>query len=429
VLPSVLGSTPYACRPDAGYLVTGGLGALGIEAAEWLAARGARWIVLAGRRGVPPEPLTRLIGRLASEGIRLLPVALDVADSKAAHALKTRLAADGWPALRGIVHAAGVARDALLTETSIEALQDVLRAKVDGTLVLGSLFPHLDFSLFFSSVGALIGHPGQGSYAAANACLDALAQRRSHRETRTVSVAWPVWKGRGFAATPGGKEIAEHLASLGIGPLGEAEGSAALDMVLDAGPSHVAVLPRVEPGKEHVVSSPAVDTLLEEFRDGSASGQERHQTSSTATPGSGIMELLKAGAPDRRKEQLEAHLRGRAAEVLKISPSRLERAVPFGSYGLTSLLALELRRRLEADFSLVLSATLLFNYPTLDRLGEYLLSRLSFADMPVTEAASGTPAGKGAAAEPANLVHDARTISDDEALRALKSAPRRRPKP
>ena len=211
------------CRPDGTYLITGGLGVLGLLVAEHLAQRGARRIVLAGRTAMPArtdwaddDRRVQALRRLEAGGVSVHTIACDITDLTAT---RSALAALRLPAVRVVVHAAGTEHSALLHRLDETRLREVMRPKVDGALVLHQIFPpgSTDFHVLFSSAGPLLGLPGQAAYAAANAYLDALtAHRRAGGHRETVSMAWTSWHGMGMATAAQATDV--ELAARGAPP-------------------------------------------------------------------------------------------------------------------------------------------------------------------------------------------------------------------
>ncbi len=355
------------CRPDGTYLVTGGLGALGLEVAGWLAGRGARRLVLAGRSGLPPraewdavtDPAVRArieaVRRLESAGVTVRAVAVDVADRDA---LAAALAPDalGLPPVRGVVHAAGVLDNRMAADVDEESLARVMRPKVAGALALHELYPpgSLDFLALFSSAGLLLGLPGQASYAAGNAVLDALA---AHRGADTQSLGWTSWRGLGMSTSSAA--IDAELAARGTADITAAEAFRAWELAARHDLRHVAVLrtiPKV-PGMRR----PA---LLGEL-----------STEDTPAP-----EASAAPWAELRDGELRDHLVGEvAAQVaaeLKLAPDELDVRRPLIEMGLDSVMTQIVRSRLERLFRVSLPATLLWNRPTVLAIGEFLAGLL-----------------------------------------------------
>jgi myxalamid-type polyketide synthase MxaE and MxaD len=418
-LSEAIASRPVAFRPDASYLVTGGLGGLGLEVARWMAAQGARHLVLVGRTGLPPRErwgaelperlreAASVVTEIERGGVEVRVASVDVGDAASVGGLLDVLRRAGAPPLRGVVHTAGTIDDRLIADLDRESLHRVLRPKLLGGFVLERALAGeaLDFFVLFSSLGSLLGPPGQGSYAAANAFLDALAQHRRARGSPVLSVNWGAWAGRGFAATEGGARTAEALEAQGISSFSPSAALELLGRLMAGAPAQVAVLP-LDPAK-FLASGRRVPPLLADLVRAPHSGP----APSTAAVRRQILDIP-AG---ERGAFLEAHLQEQVAAVLKLPPSKIEPHRPLGSLGLESLTALELRKRLEATLGLRLSATLVWSYPTVTALAQHLATRLS-ADT----AAPQPQAPRPAAAAPAGAALSAvERLSEEEALREL----------
>jgi acyl transferase domain-containing protein len=213
---------PYRFSPAGSYLVSGGLGGLGLEVAAWMVREGARRLVLAGRRPPAAETQQKVDGlRKAGADVRIV-----LADFGDAAAVGRALAeADRDAPLRGIVHAAGMLDDGVLARQDPARFERVMAGKALGALHLDRLTRGrpLDFVVFFSSVASVLGSPGQGNYAAANALLDALAAERRRRGDPAVSIDWGPWAEVGMAAGLGEHERAVMRAR-GLSPLAVTDG-------------------------------------------------------------------------------------------------------------------------------------------------------------------------------------------------------------
>ncbi len=201
-------------RPEGTYVITGGLGALGLEIANFLVEKNARRIVLISRRALPPRnewdrssgalaEVVQAIRHLESLGatVHVVPVDLGVEGSE--EKLQAALDRLALPQVLGVVHAAGVLEDQLILYSDRESFHRVLAPKMTGSLALHRLFPthSLDFFVLFSSCGQLFGFPGQGSYASGNAFLDTLATHRRNQGDNCVAIQWTSWRGLGMAAS------------------------------------------------------------------------------------------------------------------------------------------------------------------------------------------------------------------------------------
>ncbi|MFT4042006.1 MAG: acyltransferase domain-containing protein [Gordonia sp. (in: high G+C Gram-positive bacteria)] len=352
------------CRPDAAYLVTGGFGALGLVIAQWLADRGARRIILAGRTGLPPRRAwddpgvdasvaTAIAGvrALESRGVAVEPVRLDIASAEALRALLARRDDDGAPAVRGVVHAAGVTENRLLTETDTNALEKVMQPKIAGAQALAEAFApgELDFLHFTASAGALYGIAGQGGYAAANAYLDALARFDNPRtDRRTLSIDWVAWQDLGFATQAA--LVVDELARRGSRPVRPVEALRAWEYIDRYDIAQAVVLPPI---------------------DGDVASTDTDNAVIPAWSQLSREEML---------DTLESGLRGILAHELRVSEAQLESDIPFAELGLNSVMAMSIRRDAEKLTGLELSATMLWNHPTIGALAAHLADKIAPED-------------------------------------------------
>jgi len=346
------------CRPDAAYLITGGMGALGLLMARWLADRGARRLVLAGRTPLPPrrgwgdsdDPATphkiTAIRDLERRGVSVDAVTLDVASPGAVRELLARRDRDGAPPIRGVIHAAGITENRLLTETAQDTLRRVMWPKIAGAQALHLAFPpgRLDFFFLTASAGAVFGVPGQGAYAAANAYLDCLARSRHRQGCHALSLDWVAWEGLGFAADAA-ITIGE-LERLGSRPVSPGEAFAAWDYVARRDIAQAVIAPMT-----------SADT-----------GGRRAPAPATAWSGLDGDALLR---------ELETALRTVLARELGLPESELESDRPFAELGLQSVMAMSIRREVEQFAGLELSATMLWNHPTIASLSAFLAKKLA----------------------------------------------------
>ncbi len=374
-------------RSDASYLITGGLGGLGLEVARWMVRQGARRLILMGRTPLPErtewnglDPSTPAGKRIAAVreleamGASVHLAAVDVADESSLSRFLAEYERALWPPIRGVIHAAGVIDDRLALDLDEDSLAGVLRPKWQGAWNLHRAFPvgQLDLFVLFSSLGALVGFPGQASYASANAFLDALARfRREAGDDAAVSVNWPVWDSIGFAATQGGERVAGYLKDNGLPTLDTEQGLQALSFALGQRDAQVIVLP----GGVSAWRNAGAGLQLPQLFAGAAGPTEQTEKS----PSDPIKAAGSLAAMDRaeRRAWLERQVREAAAEVTKVPADRFDPAKPFGEYGMDSIMALDLRRRLEARIGLELSVTLLWSYPTVQALAGYLDSRFA----------------------------------------------------
>ncbi|WP_437728551.1 SDR family NAD(P)-dependent oxidoreductase [Sorangium sp. So ce861] len=374
--------------PDATYLITGGLGGLGLRLARWMIARGARRVVLAGRRA-PSGAAAEVIAELGRAGARVDAAAVDVADRAQLAALLDAIAREG-PPLRGVMHAAAVLDDGTALELDAPRIARVLAPKARGAWHLHALTAPLplDFFVLFSSVASLFGSAGQGSYAAANAFLDALACARQAAGLPGLSVAFGPFSEVGLAAAD--ERRGARLGRRGVGSLSPAEGLSALGRLLGAGAAGTWGVVRLD-ARRFLESHPgaAASPFWSALR-----GAGEHALPS---PAAGVRDALSGARPEARRALIEAHLAEQIARVVGVDAARLDLTRPILDLGMDSLMSLDLRNGLEASLGLRLPATLLFAHPNVTALSAHLLAELGLGAAAASRAPAAPPAGPRAA--------------------------------
>ncbi|MFF9481894.1 SDR family NAD(P)-dependent oxidoreductase [Streptomyces sp. NPDC014733] len=359
------------------YLVTGGLGGLGLETARYLVGQGARHLVLMGR-SAPGETAERTLAELRGQGAEITVHTGDVSREEDVTAALDRIGPDR--PLAGIVHAAGVLDDALLTGLDADRFRTVAAPKAAGAWHLHRATEDrpLDFFVLYSSAAALLGSASQANYATANAYLDGLARHRTARGLPALSISWGPWAEVGLAARP---DRGGALAARGIESIRPQDGIAALDRLLRGAATHACVLPLDRTALRASADGGLLPPLLTGLLD----------APDTAAPAAGdgeVRRALLAVEPGRRRRAvLVAHCRGEAAQVLGTAEDRIDTTAPLTSMGFDSLLSLELRKRLESSLRVTLPATLTWRYPTLDVLVPFLAERMNVALEAALEAA------------------------------------------
>lgn len=360
-----------AVRSNGTYLITGGLGGLGLTVARWLADQEAGHLILMGRSGTSATAQA-VIAELEEVGTQVTVARADVTQPETVASVLEQIK-EPLPPLRGVIHAAGILDDGMLLQLDQEKFKRVTAPKLKGAWNLHTLTQDapLDFFILFSSVTALLGSPGQGNYVAANAFLDALAHHRRAQGLPGLSIDWGPWAEVGLAAAQSNR--GDRLASRGVGLIRPDQGIVALAKLLRQETAQVGVMPfDWQRWLEYV---PAVDKtpFFNELRAGKGADRPK--------PGEGnIRDVMLAAEPGRQRRSLfEAHLRKHVAQVLRLAPARVPLNKPLKTLGFDSLMALELRNRLEASLGLNLSATLIFNYPTIEVLTPYLAEKMDIS--------------------------------------------------
>ncbi|MEU9282325.1 type I polyketide synthase [Streptomyces sp. NPDC048342] len=357
-------------RPAGTVLVTGGTGALGARVARWLAGNGARRIVLTSRRGEAAPGAADLVAVLREHGAEVTVEACDTADRAAVADVLTRHRPDG------VFHTAGVFEASPVAGLSGEGWSTVLAGKAAGARHLDELSRELGLELdafvLFSSIAGVWGSTGQAAYAAGNAMLDALAERRSADGLPATSVAWGPWAGAGMAADD---TLAGLLRASGLRPLDPADALTALGQALGSGePCRVvadvdwdrltAVFAAVRPGPLFALTAPRSEETGESAESGETAG--------------GLARRLAELPPVERERAVLALVRDEVAAALGHDPAHdLDVTRTFKSLGLDSMTAVEVRGRLVAATGLALPATVVFDHPTPRELAAAVHDRLA----------------------------------------------------
>jgi acyl transferase domain-containing protein/acyl carrier protein len=376
-----------ALKPDATYLITGGLGALGLHVARWMVDRGARSLVLAGRKGAGPSAMPAL-DEMRAAGVNVVVAQADVARREDVERLLANIAASAAP-LRGIVHAAGVLDDGVLVQQTWERFARVMAPKIAGSWNLHSLTLDLplDFFVLFSSASSVLGSPGQSNYAAANAFMDALAHLRRAQGLPALSVNWGAWSVSGMAAALDERDR-RRWSDRGLLAMSSDDALASLQALLHAGVVQAAVLPmdwERYRGQFPGAAAPAFLSLVVQDRNASASVPAQSAAAR-------LRAELESAAPRKRLDVLTTHVRHHTLNVLGLPPTfALDAQQGLRDVGLDSLLALELRNRLQSIVECPLPATLAFDFPTVADLARHLaqdvlsLALAASSDQPVPE--------------------------------------------
>ncbi|AFE09963.1 malonyl CoA-acyl carrier protein transacylase [Corallococcus coralloides DSM 2259] len=354
--------------PDRTYLITGGLGALGLDLAGWLVRRGARRLALVSRR--TPGPVEqRALALLEEQGARVELHATDVSDTAAVARLIARLD-EGTAPLAGVFHAAGVLADAVIPNQDWKQFETVLSPKVQGAWNLHRAVGgrKLDCFVLFSSIAGVLGSPGQSNYGAANAFLDQLAHHRRQAGLAGLSVAWGLWAGSGMAAQLREQDL-ERYASSGLRMLDRIEAFHALELLMSQDVGQAVVLPvdweafcRQFPGGN-------VPSFYARVRTGAQVRTEAGQLASR----------LRAAAPEERFALLCEDLKALVGTVLRAAPEGLDEQSTVRDLGIDSLMGVELRNGLERRLGVSVPAALLLRGPSLAELAQSCLSLLGLA--------------------------------------------------
>ena len=367
-------------HPDGTYVITGGTGVLGLKVASTLIRQGAKTLVLLSRRGEQPEQASTL-DALRQQGIALHVKAINVADAKAVadliHDIQVNL-----PPLRGIIHAAGTLADGLLAGQTWEQFAAVLWPKVRGAWNLHQATQNqsLDFFIMFSSAASLLGSPGQGNYAAANAFLDALAHARWQQGLPAQTLNWGPWQGEGLATHH--QQTVQRLKGRGIYSLAPEQGIRLFEYALCQGmvlPPQVGIL---EVDWSMLLAQWPTETL--------PAFLSQIVASTPAVPEANLLSTLLSLAVSDRVHHLQNYLQSEVAMVLGSTDP-----VPVTSnlldIGLDSLMVMDLLGICKRDLGLTLYPREVFEHPTLKHLSTYLAQELERTQQSSSTTDTGSP--------------------------------------
>lgn len=426
-------SKPLTISPDATYLITGGLGNLGLHLARWLAARGARHLVLTSRTGLPERfswaaisPETEIGRRVASvqaleeSGVSVHIAKADAAGRPEMSKLWNDLKAD-HPPVRGVIHAAGTLRPCRLADLTPNEFDEVLRSKVAGAALLHEFAQAgnsdkcaLDFFVLFSSGASVWGSQGLAHYAAANHYLDALAQHRTAFGLPALSVNWGWWEDRGLVS----EELAAMFRGIGLKALPADRALAALTYLLETDATQKIVADvdwsAFRPIFEARRKRPLLEMLAAPPKDAappngvvSSAAEEKKENV--------LLQQIEQAATIERKPLLEGYIRRQVAEILGFgSPDGIDPRQGFFRMGMDSLMTVQLRNRLEASLGCSLPPTLAFEYPTVDSLAEFIAGIILKPESPVGERVCTVPEQRPGVIEPGR-----EELSEDELVTLL----------
>ncbi|MFQ5794230.1 MAG: SDR family NAD(P)-dependent oxidoreductase [Candidatus Bipolaricaulia bacterium] len=346
---------------DGTYLITGGLGGLGLSVAQWMVKQGARHLVLMGRSGASAAAQEAL-DAMEEVGAQVVVAKADVAQQPQVADVLAEIDRS-MPPLSGIIHAAGVLDDGILLQLDRARFKSVMAPKISGAWNLHTLTldKPLDLFVLFSSSASLLGSPGQGNYVAANAFLDALAYHRHALGLPALAINWGAWAEVGLAARP---DRSKRLALGGILPFTPEQGLQMMEQLLGQDSAQVMAI--------------SVDwvQLLSVLPAGRRSALYSQLAKARQKEDDLTRDALLAADPEQRQSLLESYLQEQVARALGLAPSRLDLKRSVTTLGLDSLMAMELKNRIEASLGMELPVTSLLQGPSVAELATELLNQL-----------------------------------------------------
>ncbi|TXN41525.1 SDR family NAD(P)-dependent oxidoreductase [Methylobacterium sp. WL7] len=372
---------PFTVSETGVHLVTGGLGGFGLEAARWLVDKGARHLVLAGRKGATTDEAKAIVAELSGRGAKVEAKAVDITSRSAVDRLIAEIE-QGGKKLAGVLHAAAVLQDGLIANIDAAALDAVIGPKVVGAQHLDAATRDrsLDYFVMFSSATTFIGNPGQGSYVAANGFMEGLARQRRRRGLPALAVAWGAIGDVGMLAR--NKAVMEGLAGrVGVTPM---EARRCLDLMADALESQgtspdeaVIAIAAMHWGKARerlaTMRSPSYADL----------GSDQ-QAEAGGVQAINIGALLKGGDVDAVRKTVSDAIVEDIARILRLPKDDISRVRQLSEIGLDSLMGVELGASLQERFALDAPPAGLSSGMTVNELSESLIQAVS---APMDEAA------------------------------------------
>lgn len=374
---------PPTFRPDGSYLITGGLGSLGILVARWMVMKGARRLILMGRTRLPARstwlqleedhPQRRLIQAiqdLERLGATVHLAAVDTGDEKQLADFLAQYEREGWPTIKGVIHTAGVVQDELLLRMTTETFQRVLRPKVRGGWLLHRLLKDypLDFFILFSSTGSVIASIGQSNYASGNAFLDALAHYRRSQGLPALSIGWGPWS----VGMVEQLKLEQFYSRRGIELITPEVGMQILARVMGQRAVHLTAITAnwsIARETSPMSTLPAMFSLLEEQAGDAAAGESSDDAGS-------LLQQLSEAQPADRQSLVVTHLQEMVARVLQLDSAQFSAQESLTSLGLDSMMAIEVKHRIEAALKVDISVLELLQEVTVGQLATRILASL-----------------------------------------------------
>ncbi|TGO03690.1 hypothetical protein PN36_02185 [Candidatus Thiomargarita nelsonii] len=372
-------------RQDATYLITGGMGGLGLRVAQWMIEQGAQHLVLTGRRGASSQ-VQDILTKMEQTGAQIIVARADVSQAANIAKVLTDIKAS-MPPLQGIIHAAGVPGFQTLEKLEWSTFESVLRPKVLGSWVLHQLTQemNLDFFVNFSSISSVWGSKGQSHYVAANHFLDILSHYRRGLGLPALTINWGPWAGGGMMTT----EVQSGLARQGIKLLQPELAIGALEYLLGTDRVQITVAQVdwnvFKPLYEVTGTRPLLEQITEV-------PTETDDDTSSVPNSTTILQHLENASAKERWEWLISYIQGEVAKIIGFPPSQLpDIQQGFALMGIDSLMAIDLRNRLQTKLGRSMPSTLAFNYPNIESLAGYVFNEVFGSEKPTPKPKNSAP--------------------------------------
>jgi len=363
-------------QPEATYLITGGIGHLGLELAEHLVNLGAKHLILTTRRSLPVRflwdsaaelaQISQKIRKLEEKGASIAVISADVGNFEAMQAIFTQIEKTAYP-LRGIFHLAGISgRQAQLKDCTLQDLEAVFQAKVKGSWNLHqlSLGTQLDYFVLFSSAGAIWGAKEQGLYDTVSHWLDALAHFRHLQELPATALNWALLAGHGIVS----QDYEDWLKQIGIREIAPDMALRVMDAIMASNQTQVLIADVDWVRFKNIYQFKGEKPLLKNL------GLSEIPIKSVQESDS-VLDLLEDIPLGERREYLLEYVSKQVRMILGIK-SMPDREQGLIEMGIDSLSSIELKNRLEKGLEVLLPTSLVFDFPNIRRLVDYLFDRI-----------------------------------------------------
>ncbi len=343
------------------YMVTGGLSGFGLSVASWLAEKGAKHLILVGRRGASTTEAKNVVERLRKDGVHVKIAAVDITDFEQMNILFNECDKE-MPPLKGIVHSAMVLDDAFISQVTSHSIQQVLSPKIAGSLNLHRLTQNrsLDFFVLFSSISSLIGNPGQGSYAAANSFLDRFCDHRKSLSLPALTINWGALDAGILARN---SQVAKHLESHGIKGIPKKSALRILENAIRENQSQVCAMDVNWGTLMQRMPTIKQSKVFSEFLSENEGGVGTMN----------LMDELSKMEESQRLDFVIELIKETVAKTLRMDPSKLDITMKLNNLGMDSLMAMELQTTLEINMGIKIPTMELMKGPSIKHLAQIFL--------------------------------------------------------
>lgn len=366
----------FSCTADGFYIVSGAMGALGLLMCSWLEEKGAREIIMLGR-SAPSAQAEALIKELRGRGVQVETFSCDVSVHDEIFKVAEHARSKKWK-IKGVIHAAGVLDDSPISSQSWERFKKALSPKVSGAWNLYQIFKEeeLEFLLMFSSQASLWGWPAQANYSAGNAFLDGLARYGQVHSVPCFSVNWGPWGEIGMATS---EKVAKFFSRMGFDAIKNSDGLLALESILVSETPQVGVID-VDRAKFSEAGPKSLKKLLSGYRTDfrSDSRSDSSLKKQQIDPPQIAPHQKVSSAASSRMADVEVEIKRIVVKIMEFeSDSDIDVHRPLMDMGLDSMMSVELRNHIMSKLSTSLPANLIFKYPTISKIAEYISSQMT----------------------------------------------------